>query len=88
LRRERRVALFLKGTAFYDARRWGIIQPKAQGGGRAGGIVLIPGNLLGTNSAFEAVPCFLDYSYMEYWDVPQNELDFNAPAPGAAPVKS
>ncbi|MBD0284781.1 MAG: RagB/SusD family nutrient uptake outer membrane protein [Flavisolibacter sp.] len=88
LRRERRVALFLKGTAFYDARRWGIIQSKAQGGGRAGGIVLVPGNLLGTNSAFEAVPCFLDYSYMEYWDVPQNELDFNAPAPRAAPVKS
>ncbi|MBI1782338.1 MAG: RagB/SusD family nutrient uptake outer membrane protein, partial [Sphingobacteriales bacterium] len=88
LRRERRVALFLQGTAFYDARRWGVTAPKANGGGRDGGIVLVPGALLGSANAFEAVPCFLDYNYLDYWDVPQNELDFNAPAPGSAPVKN
>ena len=34
LRRERRIGLFLKGTPFYDARRWGLLKPLAQGGGR------------------------------------------------------
>ena len=45
-RRERRVALFLWGTAFYDARRWGVTEPASQGGGRADAIVMVPGNLL------------------------------------------
>ena len=89
LRRERRVGLYLWGTAFYDARRWGITEPASQGGGRANAIVMVPGDLLvpaQANSA--AVPCFMEYNYMDYWDVPQNELDFNAPGPMSAPVKN
>jgi hypothetical protein len=41
LKRERRVALFQRGTAFYDARRWGVTQPATSGGGCAAANVLI-----------------------------------------------
>jgi len=45
--------------------------------------------LLGpTGTPAQAVPCFMEYNYLDYWDVPQNELDFNAPASGSAPVKN
>ena len=88
-RRERRIALYLWGTAFYDARRWGITEPAAQGGGRAGAIVMLPGNLLVPSQATPApTACFMEYNYMDYWDVPQNELDFNTPGPSSAPVKN
>ncbi|OQP55879.1 hypothetical protein A4H97_20015 [Niastella yeongjuensis] len=88
-RKERRVALFLWGTAFYDARRWGITQPASQGGGRANAIVIIPGNLL-TPQQPGSVPtaCFMEYDYMDYWDVPQNELDFNTPGSVSPPLKN
>lgn len=89
LRRERRIGLFLKGTAFYDARRWGVTEPAAQGGGRANAIVIIPGDLLvpaQTNPA--PTPCFMEYKYLDYWDVPLNELDFNTPGPLSAPVQN
>lgn len=85
LRRERRIALFLRGTAFYDARRWGITTPKSKGGGRANAVVFVPASALGTPTP-EARNCFMDYSYMDYWDVPLNELDFNVPASGSASV--
>jgi len=89
LRRERRIGLFLWGTAFYDARRWGVTEPAAQGGGRADAIAMIPGNLLVPAQANAApVPCFFEYNYLDYWDVPQNELDFNTPGPASAPVKN
>lgn len=86
LRRERRIGLFLKGVAFYDARRWGVTAPVASGGGRPGGIVYVPTNALGSGTPAQAVPCLMNYSYMDYWDVPQNELDLNAPATGSATV--
>lgn len=88
-RRERRVALFLWGTAFYDARRWGVTKPASQGGGRANAIVMIPGNLLTPAQAGSVpTPCFMEYNYMDYWDVPQNELDFNAPGSVSIPLKN
>lgn len=86
-RRERRIALYLRGLAFYDARRWGITAPAASGGGRANANVLVPGDLIGTTIA-TIVPCFIDYNFLDYWDVPQNELDFNVAVPGSAPVKN
>jgi hypothetical protein len=85
LRRERRVALYLRGVAFYDARRWGITASKANGGGRANANVLVPGDLIGSTTA-TIIPCFIDYDFLDYWDVPQNELDFNVAQPGSAPV--
>ncbi|MDQ6814782.1 MAG: RagB/SusD family nutrient uptake outer membrane protein [Bacteroidota bacterium] len=84
-RRERRIALYLRGVAFYDARRWGITASAANGGGRANANVLVPGDLIGSASA-AIVPCFINYDFLDYWDVPQNELDFNAAEPGSAPI--
>lgn len=88
-RRERRVALFLWGTAFYDARRWGVTKPASQGGGRANAIVIIPGNLLSPPQT-GSIPtaCFMEYNYMDYWDVPQNELDFNTAASSSPKLKN
>jgi len=31
LRSERRIGLFLKNTAFYNARRWGVLKPLSAG---------------------------------------------------------
>lgn len=72
LRRERRIGLLLKGLSFYDARRWGVIDPVASGGGRTGCVVISATGVLNTNATF-------DYKYMDYFDVPLNELDFNSP---------
>jgi starch-binding outer membrane protein, SusD/RagB family len=87
LRRERRVALFMKGLAFYDARRWGVTAPVAQGGGRSNAVVYLPAALTGGNSS-DVRNCFMEYNYMDYFDVPLTEVDFNAPAPGSAPIKN
>ncbi|MBO9201002.1 MULTISPECIES: RagB/SusD family nutrient uptake outer membrane protein [Niastella] len=88
-RKERRVALFLWGTAFYDARRWGVTKPASQGGGRSGAIVIVPGNLLTPQQAGSVpTPCFMEYNYMDYWDVPQNEIDFNTPGSTSPPLKN
>ena len=87
LRRERRVALFMRGVAFYDARRLGITAPAANGGGRANAWVYFPASTLGT-AGDEVRPTFMEYDYMDYWDVPQNELDFNVPPAGSPPVKN
>ena len=89
LRRERRIGLFLWGTAFYDARRWGVTEPASQGGGRANAIVMVPGDqLVPAQANAAAVPCFMEYNYLDYWDVPQNELDFNTPGPMSSPIKN
>lgn len=87
LRKERRVGLFMRGLAFYDARRWGVIAPVAQGGGRANALVYLPANLAG-GTISEVRSCFMEYNYMDYFDVPLTELDFNSPEPGSAPVKN
>lgn len=88
LRRERRIGLFLRGVAFYDARRWGVTDPVSAGGGRSEAIVLLPPDLAGlpATASPQALPCQMDYRYLDYFDIPQNELDFNAPASGSAPV--
>lgn len=86
-RRERRIALYLRGVAFYDARRWGVTAPASEGGGRANANVLVPGDLIGSTTA-TILPCFINYDFLDYWDVPQNELDFNVAEPGSAPVKN
>jgi hypothetical protein len=88
LRRERRVALFLRGLAFYDARRLGITAPASQGGGRTGAMVYLPAGIIPGLPKNDVRPCFMEYSYVDYFDVPQNEIDFNVPAMGAAPIKN
>jgi hypothetical protein len=82
LRRERRVALPFIGLSFYDARRFGIINPLAQGGGRTGAVLIAPTTgTLNTNATIE-------YNYLDYWDVPDNELAYNPAAEGSAPTKN
>jgi hypothetical protein len=76
LRSERRIGLFLKNVAFYDARRWGLLKPLAQGGGRANANVVFDGGIVDV--------CTIDYSYKEWWDVPANETDFNPVTPATA----
>jgi hypothetical protein len=71
LRKERRIAFFMRGLAFFDLRRMGFADPVASGGGRKNAWVLDASGVLNTKAT-------IDYSYMSYWDVPQNEIDFNA----------
>lgn len=79
LRSERRIGLLLRGLPFYDARRWGVTEPVAQGGGRTGCWVLDASGNLNTNATF-------NYDYLNYWGVPENEIDFNPPAVGSADI--
>jgi hypothetical protein len=79
LRRERRIGLMMRGISFYDARRWGVIDPVSAGGGRTGVNVLDASGNLNTNATF-------DYNYANYWPVPANEFDFNSPGTGAADI--
>lgn len=74
LRRERRVGLAFLGFAFYDARRWGVLE-----NGRSGAVVVDFNGVVNTNAK-------IDYGYLDYWDVPIAELFYNPPAEGSAPV--
>jgi hypothetical protein len=88
LHSERRIGLYLHNTSWYDARRWGIAAPASKGGGRTGNIV-VPGSLIGPNGTPATVlPCFIDYSFSDYFDIPQNELDFNPPSGASAPIRN
>ena len=81
LRRERRCALPFIGLSFYDARRYGFIDPVSAGGGRTGCVVLSKTGVVNTNAR-------IDYSFLDFWDVPDNELAVNPPASGSVPVKN
>jgi hypothetical protein len=81
LRKERRVSLPFRGLAFYDARRWGVIDDVSKGGGRKNAIVLDKFSILNTKAT-------INYNYLDYWDVPDNELAYNQPGAGSAPVKN
>jgi hypothetical protein len=82
IRSERHVALFGRSVAFYDLRRMGMADDKSKGGGRAGAVVLStsPGGMVVNTNAF------INYNYLSYWDVPQNDLEFNPATPGSAIV--
>ena len=54
--------------------------PVSAGGGRKGAYVLDADGNLNTNAT-------IDYSYLSYWDVPKNELDFN-PSTSGVTVKN
>ncbi len=78
LRRERRIGLAFKGLSFYDARRWDIIDPSKS---RTGCVVISAAGVLNTNAT-------INYGFLDYWDVPDNELAYNPAAAGSAPVKN
>lgn len=79
LRRERRVALVFRGTAFYDARRWGVIYDISKGGGRTNAVVLSTAGVLNTKAT-------INYNFLDYWDVPADEFVLNPPAAGSSPI--
>jgi len=81
LRRERRVALAFRGLSFYDARRFKISDPIASGGGRTGAVVVGFNGVVDNNAT-------IDYGYLDYWDVPDNELAYNPPAASSATTKN
>lgn len=77
LRRERRVALAFRGLSFYDARRWGVLE-----NGRTDAVVISKdGKYISKTSSIK-------YGYLDYWDVPDNELAYNPAEAGSAPVKN
>lgn len=78
LRRERRIALAFKGLSFYDARRWDIIAPDKS---RTGAVVLSSTGVVSTNAT-------IVYGFLDYWDVPDNELAYNPAEAGSAPTKN
>jgi hypothetical protein len=89
-RRERRVALALRGLSFYDARRWGVTAPEADGGGRTGAMVIVPfSDYDPEDDGLPGIyPCYIEYNYMDYWDLPADEIDINAPLEGSPSVKN
>jgi len=78
LRRERRIALAFKGLSFYDARRWDIIAPDKS---RTGAVVVSSTGAVSTNAT-------IVYGFLDYWDVPDNELAYNPAEAGSAPTKN
>lgn len=84
IRKERRIALIWRALGFYDARRMGITDDVSLGGGRANAVVLSAAT---NGSTIVNTKAFINYNYLPYWDVPQNELDFNANV-GSTPVKT
>jgi starch-binding outer membrane protein, SusD/RagB family len=89
-RRERRVALAIRGLAFYDARRWNVLAPQSAGGGRSGAMIVVPANVYDPegDGLPAAYPCYIEYDYVEYWDLPADELDFNSPLEGSTSIKN
>ena len=74
LRRERRVGLAFRGFAFYDARRWGVLQ-----NGRTGCVVVGLNGVVSTNATIQ-------YGYFDYWDVPVAESFYNPASADSAPL--
>lgn len=79
LRSERRIGLVFRALSYYDARRWGVLDPVSAGGGRTGAVALDRSGAVNRNATIE-------YNFLDYWDVPDNELAYNPPAEGSAPT--
>ena len=74
VRRERRIQMAFSGLSFYDARRWGMLDK-----GRTGCVILDKKATLWTNAT-------INYNFMDYWDVPDNELAYNPAEAGSDPT--
>ncbi|MEI7628256.1 MAG: RagB/SusD family nutrient uptake outer membrane protein [Bacteroidota bacterium] len=78
LTQERLAALAYRGLSYFDLRRWGWSYGQTKGGGRYGCNMLY-NKVLYTNA-------FINYNYMDYWDVPADEIVKNTPGAGSAVV--
>ncbi len=76
LRDERRAALFMRGLAFYDARRFNELKSRADGGGVSD--VWVYRLDSGTQQLVLEDSSTIYYNFVEFWDVPDAETDFNA----------
>jgi starch-binding outer membrane protein, SusD/RagB family len=76
LRRERRIVCAFRGISFYDARRWEVSEP---GKTRTGAVLVSNTGVVSTNGVIE-------YGFLDFWDVPGNELTYNPAAAGSDPV--
>ncbi|QMW06464.1 RagB/SusD family nutrient uptake outer membrane protein [Spirosoma foliorum] len=76
LRRERRIGLLFRALSFYDARRWGLLET-----GRTKAVALSRTGVVSTNAT-------ISYGYLDYWDVPDNEIAYNPPVAGSAATKN
>ena len=74
-------ALAFKGLSFYDARRMDIIDPSKS---RTGATVISVANGVSTINTNATI----NYGFLDYWDVPDNELAYNPASAGSAPVKN
>ncbi len=81
LRKERRIALLFRDVALYDARRWGVLDDISVGGGRTKAVVLSTTGVLSVNAT-------INYNFLDYWDVPDDEVSLNPPSATSAPVKN
>jgi hypothetical protein len=81
LRRERRTALLFRNVALYDYRRWGYLDDISAGGGRTNAVVVSSTGVVNTKAT-------INYNFMDYWDVPDDELSLNPPVTGSAPVQN
>ena len=81
LRKERRIGLAFRALSYYDARRWGVIDPVSSGGGRSKAVVMDKAGVLSTNA-------IINYNFLDYWDVPDNEIKYNTPSGSSAPTKN
>ncbi|HTJ53391.1 MAG TPA: RagB/SusD family nutrient uptake outer membrane protein [Cyclobacteriaceae bacterium] len=84
LRSERRIALLFRGLAFYDARRLGVIDDKSKGGGRDNAVIL---SFDSNSKLLVNTSAFINYNYLSYFDVPQNEIEFNTPTSSSVSTK-
>lgn len=82
LRRERRTALLFRNVSLYDYRRWGYLDDIAGGGtGRTNATVVSSAGVVNTKAT-------INYNFLDYWDVPDDELALNPPVAGSAAVKN
>jgi len=58
-----------------------VIDALTDGGGRKNAIVVTNAGVVNTKATIE-------YKFLDYWDVPDNELAYNPPAEGSADVKN
>jgi hypothetical protein len=77
---ERGAALAFRALSFCDARRWGWTYDISRGGGRYGATLIFNNNVY-TNAT-------ISYNFMDYWDVPADEIAKNPPSATSAPTKN
>jgi hypothetical protein len=75
---ERRISLIFRGLSFYDNRRWGWSYDKSLGGGVFGQFV--------RNGGTNYTNATVNYNFLDYWDIPADEIVLNPPSGTSVPV--